>query len=66
MSNEALIQQLTTHTDHLVKLRELIDSQIARQVRFTTAERSGASLMLAGCDYLVENLSALSAAIKLK
>ena len=66
MSNEALIQQLTTHSNQVVKLKELIDSQIVRQVRFTTAERSGASMMLVGCDYLIENLSALRAAIALK
>lgn len=66
MQNKPLIEQLTTNIDQLVKLRLVLDTEVVRQVRFTTAERSGASMMLVGCDYLIENLSALRAAIALK
>lgn len=66
MQNKPLIEQLTTNINQVVKLRLFLDTEVVRQVRFTTAERSGASMMLVGCDYLVENLSALRAAIALK
>lgn len=66
MQNKPLIEQLSIHIDLLVKLRLVLDTEVVRQVRFTTAERSGASMMLVGCDYLIENLSTLRAAIALK
>ena len=66
MQNKQLVDQLSTHIEEVVHLRETLEAQIVRQVRFTTAERSGASMMLVGCDYLIENLSALRAAIALK
>lgn len=66
MENKQLVDQLTTHLNQIVKLREFIDAEIVRQVRFPTAERSGASLLLMSCDYFVENLSALKALLALK
>lgn len=66
MQDELLIQQLNTHISQLVKLRLLLKTEVVGQVRFTTAQRSGASLLLAGCDYLIENLSALRTALAVR
>lgn len=66
MQKQPLMEQLNTNIDQLVKLRLIIETGIVREVDFTTAERSVASLMLVGCDYLIENLSVLRAAIALK